>query len=322
MIDVRPVGIPIVLTSETIGEIESTSVYDSIPIETSSLLLQKDGTFDIGPKRFINIGPYGYTILGKIGSGKSGIILKVEGSLCVKLQLCLTDLEKTNAVKEAIIHYRLGKVAPELHYVNRYILPRGDETFEYIGFLMELAEGSLDTMLEDPTFDYTRIPTIVNKVATLLKQVPQFNHGDLHSGNILFIGGEPRLADFGYSRLIEDGLDISTYNEDGKKQVIRMSPSRDMTRLAKDIQWFVRHTDACITAILPNKVEQTILAQPSVPMRNKTEVWINKQQENPQATPNAVAATPACAASAAGGYRKRRSKKQKKRYRRKTSTKK
>jgi hypothetical protein len=324
MSDYSAIGIPFVLTAESAEELNRAETYKAeksvyasmplfVPFENHSLGLSAKGIILLGPPedRFIRFNGIRYTIVAQIGSGAFGTILKVSdgtGEKCVKLQRCTGDkhldlVHKTNAVKEAIIHHELnkrGKLAPTLYYVAKFKISGFDNIsgFEHMGYLMELATHDLKSVVVKITSAHIadaetkKIMRYLRDIALLLKQVPHFNHGDFHTGNILFMGETPLLADFGYSR-IDLPISVATYNEnDSSPEVQRVDTSRDLTRLVRALMWYYHEAGSvfnCGNKIVPPAILDQINGQQKVPGRDKNEVWFNKKRNtNTTATPDAV----------------------------------
>lgn len=86
-----------------------------------------------------------------------------------------------------------------------------DQHRQFVLFLQRADNGTLMSWMKSKVRTLTdrQILLIINRVLVTLKKItdahPEFRHNDLHLDNILMVGSEPKISDFGWARLKKTG---------------------------------------------------------------------------------------------------------------------
>jgi len=199
-----------------------------------------------------------YRIQQAIASGSYGITAVVQNSkdgryYCLKHQFARDDNGKLGAYKEAIMHHILdlstrpdGFRATQSNLIPRlYHVVRSNKVGGPIYFIMDLMYQSLaDRLKTKPDHDRLRelMDCLVHITPTLkiLYKRGIYNHGDLHTGNVMFDirDGSYKLIDYGFSRIRIGGEGGHMLELDRRNA--RSDPSRDLTHLISTFEMYHR----------------------------------------------------------------------------------
>ena len=199
-----------------------------------------------------------YRIQQAIASGSYGITAVVQNSkdgryYCLKHQFARDDNGKLDAFKEAMMHHILdlstrpdGFRATQSNLIPRlYHVVRSNKVGGPIYFIMDLMYQSLaDRLKTKPDHDRLRelMDCLVHITPTLkiLYKRGIYNHGDLHTGNVMFdrTDGSYKLIDYGFSRIRIGGEGGHMLELNGRNA--RSDPSRDLTHLISTFEMYHR----------------------------------------------------------------------------------
>jgi hypothetical protein len=220
----------------------------------------------------LNITPLNITIEGipytdgiLVGSGAYGFVysFKLNGSanrnICIKFQLLDDEHKKDSFVKEGIINHIIYEstkynthtdcqYTPEFRKMFKIELPLYGDTGYKIGnyyfgmYIVQLCNGDYNSLITDPGFSNSNAFMQLARKLDRLWELYNFNHGDFHAKNSLFIGsGANRqilLTDFGFSAITlkaSNGRGTLDINTKGHRQ----RQERDLTHLVAYLRkWF------------------------------------------------------------------------------------
>jgi hypothetical protein len=256
-IDLRPIGIDRQVQNaaqlnaiNNIASLQLATFNSGNPVK-KTLIGEYNIVHNINPllPTTITVNGQTYNIEARIGNPSAyGIVHRIRQggtTYCIKFQRVAPadidpDRRVTNYIKEASLqHILYEKTKYNNHYDCPYV-PRvirvfyfqdtvGGENNYWIGYIQELygnVRTLSDLITDNVNYNGTRELILVARKLQNLWIMNQFNHGDLHGGNILCIrnggGYSVRLIDFGKS--ITNLFTVGTH-------VTRSAQGRDLTTL-------------------------------------------------------------------------------------------
>ena len=199
-----------------------------------------------------------YRIHQAIASGSYGITAVVQNSTdgryyCLKRQIADDDRAGLDAFKEAMMHHILdlytrpyeaakSTLIPTLYHVVQSMVGRQRVVY----FIMDLMYDSLSNRLNKIPSDHGRLRELmdclyhITPTLNMLYKRGIYNHGDLHTGNVMFDAsdGSYKLIDYGFSR-IQIGGKGGNVMELNRRNA-RSDASRDLTHLISTFEMYHR----------------------------------------------------------------------------------
>jgi serine/threonine protein kinase len=255
--DLRPYGLNLKWTPET----EIRTIGPSILI---SAHVEEKRTFVIDSKK--------YTAIEKINQGSFGVIYKVEHEgkhfACKVLRDMKTATDFQAFLNEVIIHILLLQASMEQRngpYVPYLYKVAYDKTLNKTYMITEWMECTLRDYITQNTKSENdiRLPTLLAQIAHILQffgKRLQFNHRDLHSGNIMIGHHMSRvtLIDFGYSCLRWEGVDFKGPSIYNAAQNPCYKKDRDIPFLCMELYMYY---DKYISEALRKSIHTTLIAR-------------------------------------------------------------
>lgn len=185
-----------------------------------------------------------YEIGVKLGEPSAfGTLYKIKDAedreYCCKIQDISFENPLEKQLGEAVIQHILYETTK---HKNHYDCPYAPQLIHIyrlsetkLILIQELVKGNtLDKIVSDNLtakggFLTNKLIRIARKLQNLWR-LYEFNHGDFHFGNVMFIGESPRLIDFGRSALAigESGASVEIL---GRYRITRRAVDRDFTQL-------------------------------------------------------------------------------------------
>jgi len=220
------------------------SASQKIELKVNGILQLKNGTQ--------------YRIHQPIASGSYGITAVVQNMTdgryyCLKRQNGDATRDELDAYKEAMMHHILDLSTRPYEAAKSNLIPRlyhvvhstvGRHRFVY--FIMDLMYESLGDRFKKIPSDHGRLRELMNCLShitptlQLLYKRGFYNHGDLHTGNVMFdaTDGSYKLIDYGFSRIQIGGEGGHMLQLNGRNN--RSDPSRDLTHLISTFEMYHR----------------------------------------------------------------------------------
>ena len=146
-----------------------------------------------------------------------------------------------------------------------------DQHRQFVLFLQRADNGTLMSWLKSKvrTLTDTKILSVIRQVLITLEKItdayPEFRHNDLHLDNILMLGDDPKISDFGWARLKKTGTNpaVNTAAENGV--VSGMYGIGPETDARYDSHMFLRDM-LNVTSKIPQLVQTRKFLERSVPL--------------------------------------------------------
>lgn len=174
------------------------------------------------------------TIIRHLGAGGFGDVFLVsvagkEYALKVGIDITRGSEQISSIQNEVHMYGLLGQNTPHPNLIQSFPIdfPLGPAV------LLELGQETLDYKIKSGNFSFEQIIEIMRQILSAVKFLHSIgiSHHDLKPNNIIFVGGVPKLLDFGLSYCWETDDSFSRHNS-GTKEYRHTSPD---TNQAQDV---------------------------------------------------------------------------------------
>jgi len=146
-----------------------------------------------------------------------------------------------------------------------------DQHRQFVFFLQRADNGTLMSWLKSKvrTLTDTKILSVIRQVLITLEKItdayPEFRHNDLHLDNILMLGDDPKISDFGWARLKKTGTNPAVNTAAANGVVSGMYGIGPETDARYDSHMFLRDM-LNVTSKIPQLVQTRKFLERSVPL--------------------------------------------------------
>lgn len=226
------------------------AIHDTIQMYGSELMRGGELHLENGTQYYIEktlaSGSYGTTAIIRNRSTSE--------LYCLKCQNIRDDDDELDCFKEAMMHHILdihtrafmdykSSLIPTLYH-----LVRSNKVSGPIYFIMDLMSDSLSNRLNKIPSDYGRLHELmeclvhITPTLNLLYEKGYYNHGDLHTGNVMYDArdGSYKLIDYGFSRIQIGGVGENGHTMALSGRNARSDASRDLTHLISAFEMYHR----------------------------------------------------------------------------------
>ena len=146
-----------------------------------------------------------------------------------------------------------------------------DQHRQFVFFLQRADNGTLMSWLKSKvrTLTDTKILSVIRQVLITLEKItdayPEFRHNDLHLDNILMLGDDPKISDFGWARLKKTGTNPAVNTAAANGVVSGMYGIGPETDARYDSHMFLRDM-LNVTSKIPRLVQTRKFLERSVPL--------------------------------------------------------
>ena len=146
-----------------------------------------------------------------------------------------------------------------------------DQHRQFVLFLQRADNGTLMSWLKSKvrTLTDTKILSVIRQVLITLEKItdayPEFRHNDLHLDNILMLGDDPKISDFGWARLKKTGTNPAVNTAAANEVVAGMYGIGPETDARYDSHMFLRDM-LNVTSKIPQLVQTRKFLERSVPL--------------------------------------------------------